>query len=298
MNKTCGACGAHACRQSCDQAFATNGIAKVHWECWAKCNLHCKFCYRTKDEALSFNDAEKLLRIVATSGAQWITFAGGDPSVRPDIVALIRSARSLGLKIEVQTNADSISPQFRDEILTVDQVGLSLDGPTPEVHDVFRDRPGNYLRVMALLSDLAAAHVPTLIRTVVALSNQDAVPAIAHVLSPYSNVRRWSILEFSPLGDGYVNREKYELPPDTFRNIVGRAKREGGSHLNVDGFGNDAKAGTYALVSPGGRLYGTEYVDDHLGHRFVGNMLTDHLSDLVEALPFNSQRHHARYGDA
>jgi MoaA/NifB/PqqE/SkfB family radical SAM enzyme len=268
----------------------------VHWECWAKCNLHCYFCYRTKEDALSPEAAEQFLRIVASSGAEWITFAGGDPSLRPDIVSLVRYARSLALKIEVQTNADCISSQFRDEVLAVDQVGLSLDGPTPDMHDSFRSRPGNYSKVISLLSDLATARVATVVRTVVARSNHSFIPAIANVLSPYPNVRRWSLLEFTPLGDGHVNRKEYGISSEVFRDVVGRAIRDSAGHCEVDGFGNNAKAWTYALVSPSGRLYGTEAVDGQLRHRFVGNMLNNHLSDLAVALPFDSQRHHARYG--
>src|ERR1035437_5218175 len=182
MNKTCGACGMNTCRTDCDGAFLRRKIAKVHWECWAECNLHCEFCYRTKDKALSPEAAERFIRIVATSGASWITFAGGDPSVRPEIVSLIQCARSLGLKIEVQTSADNISPLLKYEILNVDQVGLSSDAPTSYIHDKFRSRLTNYSKVMSLLSDLATAGVATVVRTVVASSNQSFVPAIAQVL--------------------------------------------------------------------------------------------------------------------
>lgn len=249
-----------------------------------------------KDKALSSVAARQLIRITASSGAEWLTFAGGDPSVRPDIISLIQFARSIGLKIEVQTNADSISPQFKNEICAVSQVGLSLDGPTQEVHDKFRSRPGNYYKVVSLLNDLAAACVPTVVRTVVADSNHKFVPAIAHVLAPYSNVRRWSLLEFTPLGDGHTNREEYKITTQMFKTVAGCANLAADGRLKVDEFGNSAKAGTYALVSPNGRLYGTEIENGELRHRFIGNMLTDHLSDLAAALPFDSQRHHARYG--
>lgn len=154
MDKTCGACGPNSCRHSCDGAFARRGITKVHWECWAKCNLSCNFCYRTKDPALSHEDAERLLRIVASSGASWCTFAGGDPSLRPDIVELLQYARAVGLKTEVQTNAERLRHKVREEILAVNQVGLSIDGPTAAVHDNFRSCPGNYSHVLSLLAAL------------------------------------------------------------------------------------------------------------------------------------------------
>jgi hypothetical protein len=86
------------------------------------------------------------------------------------------------------------------------------------------------------------------------------------------------------------------MSAESFREVVRHATHVAGGDFEVDGFGNDAKAGSYALVSPSGRLYGTEYKDGQLRHRFVGNMLKDHLDDLASLLPFDSARHFARYG--
>ncbi len=126
--------------------------------------------------------------------------------------------------------------------------------------------------------------------------NYVSVPAIAGVLESHPNIRRWSLLEFAPLGDGYASREKYALTSDVFWDTVRQASQNVNGLFEVDGFGNSAKPGTYALVTPSARLYGTESAQGQLGHRFVGNVLTDHLSDLAENLPFDRVRHEARYG--
>src|SRR5206468_9954060 len=92
--------------------------------------------------------AKNLISSVSTSGVQTIVFAGGDPSIRPDISSLIRFARELALRVEVQTNAHHTPKEFLKELQSVELVGLSLHGPNAAVHDAFRNKIGNFERVL------------------------------------------------------------------------------------------------------------------------------------------------------
>ncbi len=80
-----------------------------------------------------------LLANIAASGANRIVFAGGDPSLRKDLPDLAPAAKSSGLQVEIQTNAHVTSAALEAALKHADGVGLSLDGPSPEVHDGFAE---------------------------------------------------------------------------------------------------------------------------------------------------------------
>src|SRR5919199_122548 len=99
----CAACTPQSASPQCRNSFKRLGVIKVHWECWSACSLACSFCYRTRGNPLDTEGAKKLLQAISTSGALRIVFAGGDPSLRPDIAQLIHYAHSLNLQVEVHT---------------------------------------------------------------------------------------------------------------------------------------------------------------------------------------------------
>lgn len=293
----CARCAGEQPRPNCANAFAHIGIVKVHWECWSLCNLGCEFCYRTLGNPLNTADGEVLLGAIAASGARTIVFAGGDPGLRRDLPHLIGCAKSLGLAVEVQTNAHHIAADLRELLLsdTVDLVGLSLDGATSATHDMLRVTRGNFRRVLNTLAALDAAGRPVIVRTMVNAENINELDAIGALVAPHSNVIRWSLLEFTPVGEGFRNAQRFEISHHRYVEAAESARSYFARPDTVDVYTGERKTGTYALITPEGGLYGTGTVESGT-YPVVGNMLTDHLDDLAAELPFDLDRHRARYG--
>jgi MoaA/NifB/PqqE/SkfB family radical SAM enzyme len=279
----------------CRDSLKRRGANKVHWECWSECNLPCTFCYRTKGEPLRNRNAERLLAAVVTAGARTLTFAGGDPSLHPDIAHLLATARAIGLNVEVHTNAHFTPPSFRQGLAGVHWVGLSLDGPTAEVHDRFRGTRGNFTKVLDLLGFLDRAGVPVIVRTVVARSNYQRVAEIGDLLLPYANVASWYLLEFSAVGEGHHSRGVYELKRELFNGIVVQVVDRYADKLDIEARRSEDKSAAYVMITPGGEVYGTS--DQPVDGKFptVGSILRDHLSELVGKIKFNSAVHEPRY---
>jgi MoaA/NifB/PqqE/SkfB family radical SAM enzyme len=290
----CGGCGP-AVRQECQGSLKRLGCFKVHWECWSECNLACQFCYRTRGVPLQTSEAELLLAAVAVAGARTIVFAGGDPSLRRDIGHLLDWARQLHLTTEVQTNAQHAPAVFRQALMTADQAGLSLDGPTPEVHDRFRSKRGNFARVFKLLDFLDRAGIPVIVRTVVGRPNFRQVADLGELLLPYGNVTFWHLLEFSAVGAGYQNRWLYELERPLFDDVVEQVVVRYGGKLKVHVLREEDKSGAYVLVTPDGAAYGTSDQTVAGVYPRVGSMLRDHLSDLAAGIRFRRELHEPRY---
>jgi MoaA/NifB/PqqE/SkfB family radical SAM enzyme len=291
----CGRCDDAAVRAACRGSLERLGAHKVHWECWSECNLSCQFCYRTRGVPLETPDAERLLAAVAVAGAETIVFAGGDPSLRRDIGHLLRRARALGLTTEVQTNAHHAPADFRQALTEADSAGLSLDGPTAEIHDRFRSKRGNFARVFEVLDHLECAGVPVTVRTVVAQPNFRQLAEIGELLLPYGNVAFWHLLEFSAVGAGYRNRQRYELERALFDEVVVQVTARYEGKLEVHARRSEVKSGAYVMITPDGAVYGTaDQTVDGLFPR-VGSVLQDHLSELAERIEFRREVHEDRY---
>lgn len=291
----CGGCDGSGVRAACRGSLERLGAHKVHWECWSECNLSCQFCYRTQGVPLETPDAERLLAAVAIAGAETIVFAGGDPSLRRDLGHLLRRARALGLKTDVQTNAQHAPAHFREALTEADSVGVSIDGPTAEVHDRFRSKRGNFARVLELLDCLEGSAVPVTVRTVVARPNFQQIAEIGELLLPYANVAFWYLLEFSAVGTGYHNRQMYELERASFAEVVARVTARYEGKLEVHARRSEVKTGAYVMITPDGAVYGTaDQTVDGLYPR-AGSVLQDHLSELAERIGFRRAVHEDRY---
>lgn len=206
-----------------------------------------------------------------------------------------RGALLLGLRVEIQTNAHHVTPGFRDALTRVDLVGLSLDAASADAHDRFRSTRGNFARVLGLLEFLQGHDVQAIIRTVVTRSNVDDVLEIGERLLRYKNVCRWSLLEFSPIGLGYANRDRYELERHRFDELGRQVRERYGAQLDIDLYRLENKVGTYLLLTPDGQAYGTTEQTTGDFYPTVGAILDSHLSDIADAIAFRSEQHTRRY---
>lgn len=291
----CAGCSPEPPADACRESFSRREILKVHWECWSDCNLACGFCYRSRGLPIGTDDAHRLLEAVHSGGARAIVFAGGDPSIRPDIAKLISYAHHLGLMVEVQTNAHHVTPEFMAALETVHMVGLSLDGPNATIHDSFRDKPGNFDRVTRLLDRLNELGTPVILRSIAARSNHASLVHLAALVVKWETICRWSIMEFSPFEQGFVNRDKYVLDSTAFDKTVENIMSQYKGRAELDIYRRELKVGTYAQITPDGHMFTTCFESANGSHASVGSILIDHLSELSKRLGFNEMNHHRRY---
>jgi pyruvate-formate lyase-activating enzyme len=290
----CGGCNDEV-RPECRGSLSRIGAYKVHWECWSDCNLPCSFCYRTRGAPLRTDEAENLLAAIATAGPETVVFTGGDPSLRGDIGHLLAYARALGLITEVHTNGQHTPERYRQALTTADYVGLSLDGPSAEIHDAFRGKQGNFKRVLGLFDFLEAAAIPVVVRTVLAQPNHKVAADIGELLVGRRNLLSWHLLEFSPVGSGFRNSWMYELDRTVFDEKAAEARMRFGDTIDIFVSRLEDKSGTYVLVTPDAQAYGTLASPLDGLYPLVGSMLREHLSELAGSIGFRPDRHEELY---
>jgi MoaA/NifB/PqqE/SkfB family radical SAM enzyme len=242
------------------------------------------------------HEALRLIQAVRFGGCKGLVFAGGDPSLRADIDELVARSQSIGLKAEIQTNADHVSPAFRVALLRADLIGLSLDASVAGCHDMLRGRPGNFDRTLALLRWLCESNKPVVVRSVVLPQNRLEFAALARLLSGFTNILRWSVLEFSAIGEGYAKRDQFSLASADLERAILDARESWHGSGGLDIYRNCEKAGAYLLLTPSGLAYGTTDVAPPNGvFPTVGSIIYDHLADLARSLPFSAEHHRKRY---
>jgi radical SAM protein with 4Fe4S-binding SPASM domain len=126
----------------------------VVWNMTRTCNLRCIHCY-TDSEARAYEgelppDAVKaMLEDLADFGIPALLFSGGEPLVHPLFWEHAATARELGLRCVLSTNATLITKPVAERLseLGLNHVGASLDG-IGDVNDHFRGKPWAYERAV------------------------------------------------------------------------------------------------------------------------------------------------------
>lgn len=113
-----------------------------------RCNNRCVGCVAVSDEgpSLSTEAVARLLHQGRQDGASKFWFGGGDPTLRPDLLKIVKVARKLGYsEVKLQTNGMLLNSPANAEKLKeagVTSVNLSIKGHTAELHDALTATPG------------------------------------------------------------------------------------------------------------------------------------------------------------
>jgi MoaA/NifB/PqqE/SkfB family radical SAM enzyme len=113
---------------------------------WA-CPLHCKGCYATQqpamriDQALSTEEWKAIIDKCREAGITQLTFTGGEPTQRPDLVELIDHARWHVTRLN--TNGLNLKLDYAKELFdaNLDAVQVTLYSQDACIHDTLVGKP-------------------------------------------------------------------------------------------------------------------------------------------------------------
>jgi MoaA/NifB/PqqE/SkfB family radical SAM enzyme len=159
-----------------------------------RCNSRCKTCnvWRKRVEDFSLDEYEQTFRYLGHT-PYWLTFSGGEPFLRPDLIDIVLAAYRHcrpGI-INIPTNGllvkrivPGVERLAREAPRSQIVINLSLDG-IGEQHDELRGVPGNYAKLResyAGLREISAPNLTVGIHTVVSQHNIDNfIPLRQHV---------------------------------------------------------------------------------------------------------------------
>lgn len=191
---------------------------------WA-CNNRCVFCAEqerrehAKQVGRFLIPKEEVLRDLAAyrrEGFDHVTFLGGEPSIRKDIVELVRTARELGYRgVLMTTNGCTFgNRRFLRTLLRagLTDICISIHGPDAETHDDLTARPGSFAATEQALLNLVlerkSFHTSTVVTTRNAAKLETLVRYLhqyrpAHILLALPNASGGALRRFASLYPAY-----------------------------------------------------------------------------------------------
>ncbi|HSH75939.1 MAG TPA: GTP 3',8-cyclase MoaA [Longimicrobiales bacterium] len=123
-----------------------------------KCNLRCVYCmppeglpWLQREELLTYEEIERVVRVMAPMGLERIRITGGEPLVRRDVPELVRLLAAVpGIRdLSLSTNAVLLAEQAEAlRSAGIHRLNVSLDSLRPERVDAIARRPGSYPKIM------------------------------------------------------------------------------------------------------------------------------------------------------
>ena len=125
------------------------------WNFTNLCNLRCKHCYqdsqhkRLPDE-LTLEEKLDLVDQMAEQYVPMIAFAGGEPTICPDLLPVLRRCKQYGMHTSIATHGGTMTPKLAARLADAGAryIEVSLDSVHPERHDAFRGQAGMWHRTV------------------------------------------------------------------------------------------------------------------------------------------------------
>jgi len=166
-----------------------NKPTEVHLSVTEDCCLQCKMCniwqLKEKQEALTLDRAKKIIqRLNSWLGHYNLTFAGGEPFLNQEFIAIIKYAHQFKINTSTNSNAYVINPDLAKKIANsgLNKIFFSLDGLEKE-HDYVRGKKNSYQRVINAI-DMLLEHPQRpqiFINTVISKNNLHQLRAMVNL---------------------------------------------------------------------------------------------------------------------
>ena len=264
------------------------GERNVFFHLLTACNLSCRHCYINPAQhgsaTLPLATVQRWLKLFARPEQQTtLILLGGEPTLHPDLPAIIRAAKSMRYAVTVDSNGylfhnllDRVTPR------ELDYLSFSLDGPDAAVNDPIRGEGVFAVCTANIQRAIAAGFNTSLIYTVSALNidHLERMPALLADLG----VRRFFIQVIGLRGNSAQcetgSAASWQVEPArwlaTVPEVAADAARRG-IHVTYPKVYLDTGepfecAGLVAenfFIFPNGRVYQCPLCEDHPIHSFV-----------------------------
>jgi len=180
----------------------------IAWEVTRACAYACVHCradaqHQRDSRELSTEEAFALIDRLADFGnTPILIFTGGDPMMRRDLNELIAYASRKGLRCSLTPTATALPTSKRLEQVKeagIRRIALSLDAPSPKVHDDFRKVPGSWQRTMEILHRAQEVGLSVQVNTTVSKHNVDILAEMVPFIQEVNAVQ-WSVFFLVPTG--------------------------------------------------------------------------------------------------
>lgn len=188
----------------------------VNWNFTNLCNFKCSHCYsvemREDQNETDTAGALKIVKILSENNINIITFGGGESLLRKDIFNVLKECNKLGISTRIITNGYILDRKMIKYLkeFSVDQILISLDGASKEIHDSFRNKPGSFDKVVQAIKIMNEEDVDYIVLTNFNSNNFETRSDFFKLIKSL-NVKYWRVNELKKLGISEENYIKLKL---------------------------------------------------------------------------------------
>ena len=195
----------------------------VIWNLVRRCNLTCKHCYSISADIdfpgeLSTQQVFKVMDDLKRFRVPVLILSGGEPLLRPDILAISQRAKAMGFYVGLSSNGTLISEENIDAIAAIgyDYVGISIDG-VRETHDRFRRRQGAFDESLHGIRLCRDRGIKVGLRFTLTQDNAEELPELLQLMND-EDIDKFYLSHLNYAGRGNRNRKD-----DVFHQTTRRA---------------------------------------------------------------------------
>jgi len=203
----------------------------IVWNFTNLCNLKCRHCYQKAGVLLPAElTLEEKLGVVEEldrTGVASIALSGGEPTIHPDYLTIVKYAARRGFYVAVATSGWKYADI--DELRKAVDSGLryveiSVDSASPRKHDVFRGVEGSWSRAVKALENAVKLGVNHAMAVTITRENISEVDEILD-LAESIGVKRVVFFNFIPVGRA-AGIAEHDLDPFTREEFMRHIYRE------------------------------------------------------------------------
>ncbi|MFW9886490.1 MAG: radical SAM protein [Candidatus Thorarchaeota archaeon] len=209
----------------------------IIWELTDRCNLSCRHCAVDANHQgngeLNLDECINLINDMASIGVERIVMTGGEPLIRSDFFEIAQECVQKNLHTQVATNATLVTKEIAQELadLRID-AQVSLDGATPNVHELIRQGSGSWSATIRGIKHLVEAGVRVTIATLLVKYNIHEIIPIVDLIGALG-AYRFRLLPFLRLGRGALLTD-FEVHPIDVQALVARLlKLRSETHVQI-----------------------------------------------------------------
>lgn len=196
------------------------------------CPEKCVFCseehrmQKYRKYPVTWGRVAKILRTHAQRGVKNVHFTGGEPTIHPKFVSVLRLAKKLGLRTSIGTIGTMLSREkFAKEALPfLDEALFSLHGHTAEIHDGLTRKEGSFQQVVRAVEMCRRVKpsFPIFFNTVLTKQNVETLPQTIEFARSFG-AQLIVVSNTTPEGAGEDNYPNLAVSLEKLKEIIPKA---------------------------------------------------------------------------
>lgn len=235
----------------------------------SKCNMCCGFCFGpVVESSWELSLLKNFLVFLKNHGLKYVVLTGGEPTLSPDFVHVIKLLKTLEFQITLSTNGTFWNnEELRTIILeNCSCIALPIESSIESVHNSMRPFGENhYALVNAILPQIRnmAPHFKIKIGTVVTRNNYSSVSAILNKLSIFPDT--WKLFQLSQSKNNLEFYMKQRISDDSFNQLVWLVKqRYENVPTRIHASCEREREGRYLFLEPNGDIMTIKDADEFI----------------------------------